>query len=89
VPDDFDDATIAVMAHSLLGSVAVILGAAETLRANWHLTDERGRNALFDMIADQGHHVVEMLRDMATGLPADVEQLLRDLDAGGGELRGS
>lgn len=84
------DPTAAVMAHGLLNSMAIISGAADTLRQLWpELSDER-RDQLLRMVTEQAEYVTEMLGDLARGLPVGV---LRQLDAlaegharGGGQL---
>jgi hypothetical protein len=72
------DATVAVLAHGLLNSMAIISGAAATLQEAWDELDEARRDNLLRMIADQSSHVSEMLGDLARGLPLGV---LQELDA--------
>jgi len=72
------DATVAVLAHGLLNSMAIITGAATTLKDAWDALDASRRESLLRMITDQSTHVTEMLADMVRGLPVGV---LRELDA--------
>ncbi|HEX2038373.1 MAG TPA: hypothetical protein VHF47_01430 [Acidimicrobiales bacterium] len=72
------DATVAVLAHGLLNSMAIISGAATTLREAWDMLDEQRRAHLLRMITDQATHVTDMLGDLVRGLPLGV---LRELDA--------
>lgn len=84
------DPTAAVMAHGLLNSMAIISGAAATLREMWADLPADRREQLLRMITEQAEYVSEMLGDLARGLPVGV---LRQLDAltegharGGGQL---
>ena len=72
------DATVAVVAHGLLNSMAIISGAAATLQEAWDVLDEARRQSLFRMITDQAHHVTDMLGELVRGLPVGV---LHELDA--------
>ena len=72
------DATVAVVAHGLLNSMAIISGAAATLEEAWDVLDEARRRHLFRMITDQVHHVTDMLGELVRGLPVGV---LHELDA--------
>jgi K+-sensing histidine kinase KdpD len=73
------DRTAAVVAHGLLNSMAVICGAATTLRESWDALDRKARDDLLVMIESQGDHVTAMLSDLARGLPAEVVALLDSL----------
>ena len=72
------DATVAVVAHGLLNSMAIISGAAATLQDAWDALDEARRQSLFRMITDQARHVTDMLGELVRGLPVGV---LHELDA--------
>lgn len=72
------DATVAVVAHGLLNSMAIISGAAATLQEAWDVLDEARRQSLFRMITDQARLVTDMLGDLVRGLPVGV---LHELDA--------
>ena len=64
-----DEAGMAVLAHALLGSMAVISGAADTLGESWGSLTEANRRALLAMISGQSAHVTGLLRDLIQGLP--------------------
>ena len=59
-----NDDLLAVIAHSLLGSVAVIVGGAELLTAKWSQLGERERNALLSSMQGQARHVAEVLDNL-------------------------
>ena len=67
-----DEATIAVVAHALLSSMSVIMGAASTLQDRWDALTLEQRNSLIGMITGQSEHVSGVLRDLVLGLPAGV-----------------
>ena len=73
------DPSAAVIAHGLLNSMAVITGAAATLRESWDRIGDKGRADLLQMIEAQSDHVTGMLTDLARGLSAEVVQLLESL----------
>ena len=77
--DEPADQTAAVVAHGLLNSMAVIAGAAATLRESWGMLDGKGRQELLSMIETQADHVTGMLADLARGLPAEVIRMLNAL----------
>lgn len=72
------DATVAVLAHGLLNSMAIISGAAATLQEAWDRLDEARRLNLLRMVTDQATHVSDMLGELVRGLPVGV---LHELDA--------
>lgn len=67
-----DEATIAVVAHALLSSMSVIMGAASTLQERWDGLEPHQRTSLLGMISGQSEHVSGVLRDLVLGLPAGV-----------------
>jgi hypothetical protein len=69
---DPDDPTIAVIAHSLISSVAVVTHALQSLIDYGHDFDEARRRHLLAMALTQAEYLSEVLKDMARGLPADV-----------------
>lgn len=71
------DATAAVTAHGLLNSMAIISGAATTLRESWDALDPAGRAVLLGMIVDQAQQVSDTLGELVRGLPPGV---LKELD---------
>ncbi len=68
----------AVLAHGLLNSMAVITGMVDTVRRHPDMDLER-RDEMLGMAADQAKYVVETLKDMVRGLPADVILALETL----------
>lgn len=81
--DGLVDATAAVTAHGLLNSMAIISGAAATLRQAWDALDPARRDVLLDMIVGQAQQVSEMLGELARGLPPGV---LKPLDGADGAV---
>jgi signal transduction histidine kinase len=77
-----DETTVAVVAHALLGSMAVISGAAETLEEAWTQLTAANRKALLAMIGAQSAHVSGLLRDLIRGLP---QEPIRELELLGPE----
>jgi hypothetical protein len=71
-----DEATLAVMAHGLLGAVAVIKGAATMLLGRHDSLPPAKRIELLEMIEEQSGLLGGVLQDMVRGLPAS---LLNDL----------
>ncbi|HET7652156.1 MAG TPA: hypothetical protein VFK42_03905 [Acidimicrobiales bacterium] len=72
-----DDATMAVVAHGLLSSLALINGSAELLAEKWDALDEARRKRLLDNVCTQSSFVIEVLKDLARGLPPDVAAALK------------
>lgn len=66
------DPTVAVLAHALLSSLAVISGALESLLAFGEDLPVDERLDLLRMASSQTEYVTEVLKDMARGLPAEV-----------------
>lgn len=62
---------VAVVAHSLLSSMAVIAGAADTLVDRADRLSPEQTSALLEMIEGQATHVSGVLRDLVLGMPAD------------------
>ena len=86
---DETDAASALIAHALLNSVAIIAGAAGTLRSVWQTLDDERRETLLSMIESQAAHVAGVLQDLVRGLPVDALdalQHLADESPGGGRL---
>ena len=67
----------AVLAHSLLGTVAAIKGAIDTVLT--HQLDESTQNSLLLMARRRLDFLNEQLRDLALGLPDEVLIFLDDL----------
>jgi K+-sensing histidine kinase KdpD len=71
-----DDDLLAVVAHSLLNSMSVISGNAETLADHWERITPETRGDLLDRIVTQSAHVVGVLTDLVrSGRPELVEAL--------------
>jgi len=67
---------MAVMAHSLLNSVGVISGAAETIKFHWDRLDDPVKIELLDKIIAQSSLVTGVLGDLVrSGRPEIVEAL--------------
>jgi K+-sensing histidine kinase KdpD len=73
---EIDDDLLAVVAHSLLNSMSVIAGNAETLSEHWERVDPAVRDEFLQRIITQSHHVVGVLTDLVrSGRPELVEAL--------------
>jgi hypothetical protein len=59
-----NDDLLAVIAHSLLGSVSVIVGGTELLSTRWSELGERTRNELLVTMRGQARHVAEVLDNL-------------------------
>ena len=71
-PDDL----LAVMAHSLLNSMGVISGAAETMKIHWDRLDDKLQFELLEKIIQQAGLVTGVLGDLVrSGRPELVEAL--------------
>jgi hypothetical protein len=67
----------AVLAHSLLGTVAAIRGAVDTVLE--HQLDETTQASLLLMARRRLDFLTDQLRDLALGLPDEVLTFLDDL----------
>ena len=76
-----DDGLLAVVAHSLLGSISVVIGAVETVRDHWDDLDEATRTHLLSRASVQAEHVSNSLKDLLRGQPEEVLDALDALDA--------
>ena len=72
-----DDATVAVVAHALRNSVAIVETALRTLELA--LTDEQ-RAAVLGAALGQTVHIGAVLEDLVRALPDDALEALADLD---------
>jgi signal transduction histidine kinase len=80
---DIDDDLLAVVAHSLLNSMSVISGNAETLAQHWERVDPDVRQQFLEGIVTQSRHVVGVLTDLVrSGRPELVDALESLLDHG-------
>jgi K+-sensing histidine kinase KdpD len=66
------DATLAVVAHGLLGAVSVIQGAASMLIGRSDSLSEEKQLDLLEMIDEQAALLGGVLQDMVRGLPTEV-----------------
>lgn len=84
--DAYGDDLIAVVAHSLLNSMAVVSGNAMTLLEHWARLDEGQRTDLLTRIVTQASHVNGVLTDLVrSGRPELIdalESLTGDIDLG-------
>ena len=73
---DWPDDLLAVMAHSLLNSMGVIAGAAETMKIHWGRLDDGIKLELLDKMIAQSALVTGVLGDLVrSGRPELVEAL--------------
>lgn len=75
-----DDALLAVVAHGLLGSVAVCAGAVKAVLHHPEMPEEK-RSELLRMVESQADHMAAVLQDLMRGLPPEGREAL-DLLAG-------
>jgi signal transduction histidine kinase len=74
--DVYGDDLLAVVAHSLLNSMAVVSGNAETLLEHWARLDDEQRADLLRRIVMQARHVNGVLTDLVrSGRPELLEAL--------------
>ena len=78
--DQDDDALLAVVAHSLLGSMSVVVGAVETVEQHWDRLGEDTRTQLLKDASVQARYVSDVLRDLLRGLPPEVIAVLDSLE---------
>ena len=64
-----DDATVAVVAHQLLASLAVIAGNSAVLRDNWDTLSPHERQSILQKIERHAVHAGAHLRGLAGGRP--------------------
>lgn len=75
-PDGTTDATMAVIAHSLLASMTVVSsGIATVVQRGDRLSPEQSTEILTRAL-DQSRFVSEILSDLVRGLPPDADVLL-------------
>jgi signal transduction histidine kinase len=78
--EEWPDDLLAVMAHSLLNSMGVISGAAETMKVHWDRLDEAVKVELLDKIVQQATHVAGVLGDLVRSGNPELVQALNELD---------
>jgi hypothetical protein len=62
--------TTAVAAHTLLGSVSIVIEAAGRLADNWDGLDD-GQEALLLKLSEHATHIRSVLQALVRGLPHD------------------
>jgi hypothetical protein len=67
-----DQQTSAVVAHGLLGSVAMVVAAAARLAEDWEASDAAQR-ALLRKLSEHAAHIEGVLHDLVRGLPRDID----------------
>ena len=67
------------MAHSLLNSVGVISGAAETMKVHWDRLDDQIKFELLEKIIQQSALVTGVLGDLVRSGRPELVQALNDL----------
>ena len=75
----WSDDLMAVMAHSLLNSVGVISGAAETMKAHWDRLDDAVKFELLEKIIAQSSLVTGVLGDLVRGARPEIVEALDHL----------
>ena len=65
------DPTVAVIAHSLISSVAVVSSALQSLLAYGEDLGPDKRRELLQMALGQAEYLTEVLKDVARGLPTE------------------
>jgi signal transduction histidine kinase len=77
---DIDDDLLAVVAHSLLNSMSVISGNAETLVEHWDRVDPEVRREFLERIITQSAHVAGVLTDLVRSGRPELVQALQEMD---------
>ena len=72
MPEDLDDATLSIVAHSLRASIGVATGAVRTIRRRWDVLDAERRGELLELAERGMARVDDALFGIARGLPAEV-----------------
>jgi hypothetical protein len=83
-----NDDLLAVIAHSLLSSVSVIVGGTELLSTRWSELGERTRNELLVTMRGQARHVAEVLDNLVRLGDPHLVEALDGLTAAAGEPGG-
>jgi len=63
-----DDATVCVLVHRMLNTVAVVVGAAWTLQEKGDRLAPTMRSEFVDMIVEHGELLSDQLHDLMTGM---------------------
>ena len=83
------DALNGVVAHGLLNSMAVIVGALKTLSTHWDRLTDQQRQHMLHQGTEQANLISESLRDLVLGLPLGASMMLKELDLQAAERRHS
>ena len=70
--DDFDEATLSVVAHNLRGAIGLASGATRTVRLRWDRLDADRRAELLELAERGMARVDDAVFGIARGLPAEV-----------------
>jgi hypothetical protein len=70
--EDFDEATLSVVAHNLRGAIGLAAGATRTVRVKWDVLDAERRNELLELAERGMARVDDAVFGIARGLPAEV-----------------
>jgi len=73
---DAPDPSAAVIAHSLISSAAVVANALQSVIAYGDDLPAAQRRELLEMGLTQAQYMIEVLKDLARGLPAEVIDVL-------------
>jgi len=79
VNTEWPDDLLAVMAHSLLNSMGVISGAAETMKIHWDRLDDKLKFELLEKIIQQSGLVTGVLGDLVRSGRPELIEALNDL----------
>jgi hypothetical protein len=79
-----EEATMAVVAHGMLGSLGVITGAATMLLGRADSLPEVKKTELLEMIREQAAHLGGVLQDIVRGLPPELRSGLDQVTNGAG-----
>jgi hypothetical protein len=71
-----DQATMAVVAHGLLGSIGVITGAVTMMLGRGDALSEAKKVELLEMIREQADHLAGVFQDIVRGLPPELRSNL-------------
>lgn len=73
------DEILTVLAHGWLGSMSVVVGAAETLRDDGERLTPAQRQQLLSMMAMQARHLAEEMRQLVAASNPEVQAALDEL----------
>jgi hypothetical protein len=66
-----DQHRTAVAAHTLLGSVSIVIAAAERLAGDWDGPRDEAQEALLLDLSEHATHIKSVLHALVRGLPHD------------------